>query len=66
MALQKSLNDLEQAYENFLSLAKEMPVKLPKLNKHKHKQSACFRKGSFQANERTVYLAKVGKRKMVW
>ncbi|PSO49796.1 MAG: transposase [Cyanobacteria bacterium SW_9_44_58] len=68
--LQQSLNDLEQAYQNFFKSCKGErkgePVKPLRFKKRKHKQSARFRKGRFQVNERTVYLAKIGKLKIVW
>jgi len=68
--LQQSLNDLEQAYQNFFKSCKGerkgKPVKPPKLKKRKHKQSARFRKGGFKVNEKNVYLAKIGKLKIVW
>lgn len=68
--LQQSLNDLEQAYQNFFKSCqgerKGKPVKPPKFKKRKHKQSARFRKGGFKVNEKTVYLAKIGKLKTVW
>jgi putative transposase len=68
--LQQSLNDLEQAYQNFFKSCqgerKGQPVKPPKFKKRRHKQSARFRKGGFKVNERTVFLAKIGKLKIVW
>ena len=68
--LQQSLNDLEQAYQNFFKSCKGdrkgKPIKPPKFKKRKHKQSARFRKGGFKVNQRTVYLAKIGKLKIVW
>lgn len=68
--LQQSLNDLEQAYQNFFNSCKGQrkgkPVKPPKFKKRKNKQSARFRKGGFKVNQRTVYLAKIGKLKIVW
>jgi len=70
IALQQSLNDLEQAYQNFFKSCKGerkgKPVKPPKFKKRKHKQSARFRKGGFKINQKTVYLAKMGKLKIVW
>ena len=70
ISLQQSLNDLEQAYQNFFKSCKGerkgKPIKPPKFKKRKHKQSARFRKGGFRVNERTVYLAKIGKLKIVW
>ena len=68
--LQQSLNDLEQAYQNFFKSCqgerKGQPVKPPKFKKRRSDQSARFRKGGFKVNERTVFLAKIGKLKVVW
>jgi len=68
--LQQSLNDLEQAYKNFFKSCKGerkgKPVKPPKFKKRRHKQSARFRKGGFKVHQKNVYLAKVGKLKIVW
>lgn len=68
--LQQSLNDLEQAYQNFFKSCKGQrkgkPVKPPKFKSRKSKQSARFRKGGFKVQQHKVYLAKIGKIKIVW
>ncbi|MDJ0719890.1 MAG: RNA-guided endonuclease TnpB family protein [Prochloraceae cyanobacterium] len=68
--LQQSLNDLEQAYQNFFKSCKGQrkgkPVRPPKFKKRRAKQSARFRQGGFKVHENSVYLAKVGKLKIVW
>ena len=68
--LQQSLNDLEQAYQNFFKSCKGQrkgkPVRPPKFKKRRAKQSARFRQGGFKIRENNVYLAKVGELKIVW
>lgn len=68
--LQQSLNDLEQAYQNFFSSCKEKRkgrlVKPPKFRKRKSKQSARFTKSGFSIKGEKVYLAKVGNLEVVW
>ena len=70
IALQQSLNDLDQAYKNFFQSCKGerkgKPVRLPKFKKRKGKQSAKFHSGGFKVHETSVYLAKIGKIKTVW
>ena len=70
IALQQSLNDLEQAYKNFFQSCKGerkgKPVKLPKFKKRKGRQSAKFHSGGFKVHETSVYIAKIGKVKTVW
>ncbi|NEP82601.1 MAG: IS200/IS605 family element transposase accessory protein TnpB, partial [Okeania sp. SIO3B3] len=68
--LQQSLNDLNQAYQNFFSSTKGKrkgrPVKPPKFKSKKSKQTARFTKGGFKVGQHKVYLAKIGKLKIVW
>lgn len=68
--LQQSLNDLEQAYQNFFkSCKKERKGKLvrpPKFKKRRAAQSARFRKGGFKVCQTSVYLAKIGQVEVVW
>ncbi|WP_353736044.1 MULTISPECIES: RNA-guided endonuclease TnpB family protein [unclassified Okeania] len=68
--LQQSLNDLNQAYQNFFQSTqghrKGKPVKPPKFKKRKSKQTARFTKGGFKVGQDKVYLAKIGKLKIVW
>ncbi|NEQ71904.1 MAG: IS200/IS605 family element transposase accessory protein TnpB [Okeania sp. SIO2C9] len=68
--LQQSLNDLNQAYQNFFKSTKGKrkgrPIKPPKFKTRKSKQTARFRKGGFKVGEHKVYLAKIGKLKIVW
>jgi len=69
--LQQSLNDLNQAYQNFFNSCKGKrkgkKVNPPKFKSRKNKQSARFRKGGFKIHQHNkVYLAKIGKVKIVW
>jgi putative transposase len=68
--LQQSLRDLEQAYSNFFKSCKGQrkgrKVKPPKFKKRKSKQSAKFTNNGFKVNQHNVYLAKIGKLKIVW
>jgi putative transposase len=68
--LQQSLNDLNQAYQNFFSSTKGKrkgrPVKPPKFKSKKPKQTARFTKGGLKIGQHKVYLAKIGKLKIVW
>ena len=70
IALQQSLNDLEQAYKNFFQSCKGerkgKPVRPPRLKKRKGRQSAKFHSGGFKVHETSVYIAKIGKIKTVW
>ena len=70
IALQQSLNDLEQAYQNFFQSCKGerkgKPVRPPRLKKRKGRQSAKFHSGGFKVHETSVYIAKIGKIKTVW
>ncbi|NES01821.1 MAG: IS200/IS605 family element transposase accessory protein TnpB [Okeania sp. SIO2F4] len=68
--LQQSLNDLNQAYQNFFKSTqgkrKGRPVRPPKFKSRKSKQTARFTKGGFKIGQDKVYLAKIGKLKIVW
>ncbi len=68
--LQQSLNDLNQAYQNFFNSTKGKrkgrAVKPPRFKTRKSKQTARFRKGGFKVGQNKVYLAKIGKFKIVW
>lgn len=66
--LQQSIRDLGTAYSNFFKSCsgkrKGKKVKPPKFKKRSNAQACRFRVGGFKVNERTVYLAKVGKLKI--
>ena len=66
--LQQSLNDLNQAYQNFFKSCKGerkgQKVKSPRLKKRKSKQTAKFTRGGFKVYQHNVYLAKIGKIKI--
>ncbi len=68
--LQQSLNDLNQAYQNFFQSTKGQrkgkPVQPPKFKSRKSKQTARFTRGGFKVGQHKVYLAKIGKLKIVW
>ncbi|NEQ40467.1 MAG: IS200/IS605 family element transposase accessory protein TnpB [Okeania sp. SIO3I5] len=68
--LQQSLNDLNQAYQNFFKSTKGQrkgkAIKPPKFKTRKSKQTARFRKDGFKLGQHKVYLAKIGKLKIVW
>ncbi|WP_293134364.1 RNA-guided endonuclease TnpB family protein [Okeania sp. SIO3I5] len=68
--LEQSLNDLHQAYQNFFNSCegkrKGKAVKPPRLKTKKSRQSARFREGGFKIEPHKVYLAKVGKIKIIW
>jgi putative transposase len=68
--LQQSLNDLNQAYDNFFNSCKGKrkgkKVNPPKFKSRKNKQSARFRRDGFKIHQHKVYLAKIGKVKIVW
>ncbi|NEP56335.1 MAG: IS200/IS605 family element transposase accessory protein TnpB [Symploca sp. SIO2G7] len=68
--LQQSLNDLEQAYQNFFKSCKGQrkgkPVKPPLFKKRHAKQSARLTRWGFKIHTTSVYLAKIGKIKIVW
>ncbi|NES69505.1 MAG: IS200/IS605 family element transposase accessory protein TnpB, partial [Okeania sp. SIO2D1] len=68
--LQQSLNDLNQAYQNFFKSTrgqrKGKPIKPPQFKRRKSRQTARFTKGGFKVGQHKVYLAKIGKLKIVW
>jgi putative transposase len=68
--LQQSIRDLGTAYSNFFKSCsgkrKGKKVKPPKFKKRSNAQACRFRVGGFKVNERTVYLAKIGKLKIEW
>ena len=68
--LQQSLKDLELAFKNFFDSCsgkrKAAKVSLPKFKKRKSAQSARFMSNAFQLKDDMVYLAKIGKLKVVW
>ncbi len=67
--LQQSLNDLNQAYQNFFSSTKGKrngkAIKLPRFKQRKSKQTARFTLRGFQVHQDKVYLAKIGYLKVV-
>ncbi|NER51718.1 MAG: IS200/IS605 family element transposase accessory protein TnpB [Symploca sp. SIO1A3] len=68
--LQQSLNDLEQAYQNFFKSCKGQrkgrSLKTPKFKKRRAKQSARFTQRGFSLTGDCLKIAKVGKLKIVW
>ncbi len=68
--LQQSLNDLNQAYQNFFSSTKDnrkgKAIKPPRFKKRRSKQTARFSLRGFQVHQDKVYLAKIGKIKVIW
>ncbi|WP_287526486.1 RNA-guided endonuclease TnpB family protein [Okeania sp. SIO2C2] len=68
--LQQSLNDLNQAYQNFFNSTKSKrkgkAIKPPRFKKRRSRQTARFSLRGFQVNEDKVYLAKIGLLKVVW
>ncbi|WP_293166501.1 transposase [Okeania sp. SIO2C9] len=66
--LQQSLNDLNQAYQNFFSSTKgqrkSQAIKPPKFKTRKSKQTARFTLRGFKVHQDKVYLAKIGKLKV--
>ena len=68
--LQQSLNDLNQAYQNFFNStkgkSKVRAIKPPRFKTRKSRQTARFRKGGFKVGQNKIYLAKIGKLKIVW
>ncbi len=66
----QSLNDLNQAYQNFFQSTKGnrkgKPVKPPKFKSRKSRQTSRFTKGGFKVGQHKVYLAKIGKLKIIW
>ena len=70
IALQQSLNDLDQAYQNFFKSCKGerkgKSVKPPKFKKRRNAQSARFTTGGFKVHKNSVYIAKIGFIKTAW
>ena len=68
--LQQSLNDFHQAYQHFFKSVtgkrKGKLVKPPKFKKKHSKQTARFTRGGFKVGQKKVYLAKIGKVKIIW
>lgn len=68
--LQQSLNDLEQAYQNFFKSCKGQrkgkPVKPPRFKKRHAKQSARFTQRGFTVRGDCLKVAKIGKLKIAW
>jgi putative transposase len=68
--LQQSLNDLNQAYENFFKSCtgkrKGKLVKPPRFKSKKNRQTARFTRGGFKIGQHKVYLTKIGKVKIIW
>lgn len=68
--LQQSLNDLDQAYQNFFKSCKGerkgKPVKPPRFKKRRAAQSARFTTFGFSLNNDVLYLAKIGNLDVVW
>ncbi|WP_242027598.1 RNA-guided endonuclease InsQ/TnpB family protein [Cyanobacterium aponinum] len=68
--LQQSLNDLNQAYQNFFNSCKGKrkghKVKPPKFKSRKSKQTARFTRGGFKVGQHKIKLAKIGKVKIKW
>ena len=70
VALQQSLNDLEQAYQNFFKSCKGerkgKPVRPPRFKKKSNQQSARFTKRGFKTDDDSVFIAKIGFIKAVY
>jgi putative transposase len=68
--LQQSLNDLEQAYQNFFKSCKGerkgKAVKPPRFKKRRAAQSARFTTFGFKLQNDSLYLAKIGNLDVVW
>ncbi|GGA34608.1 transposase [Okeania sp. KiyG1] len=74
--LQQSLNDLNRRGErpfaptNFFQSTKSnrkgKPIRPPRFKSRKSRQTARFTKGGFKIGQHKVYLAKIGKLKIVW
>ena len=68
--LQQALNDFNQAFSNFFNSVKGQRkgklVKPPRFKSKHSKQTARFRRGGFKVDQQNVYLAKIGKVKIVW
>ncbi|MEH2410446.1 RNA-guided endonuclease InsQ/TnpB family protein [Nostoc sp.] len=70
ITLQQSIRDLGQAYQNFFKSCKGQTkgkkIRLLRFKKRKSAQSAKFIIGGFKVHQHNVYLAKIGKLKIVW
>ena len=68
--LQQSLNDLNQAYQNFFKSTqgnrKGKLIRPPKFNRRMSFPTARLTKDGFKVGQHKVYLAKIGKLKIVW
>ena len=68
--LQQSIADLGVAWKNYFdslkSQRKGRKVSRPKFKKRKSRQSARFRTGGFSIKHGKIYLAKIGRIKVVW
>ncbi len=68
--LQQSLNDLNQAYQNFFKSTqgnrKVKPIRAPKSKSRMSLPTARFTKGGFKVGQHKVYLGTIGKLKIVW
>ncbi len=68
--LQQSLRDLHQSFQNFFDSCKGKrkgaKIKPPNFKKRNSKQSAKFTDNGFKVSQHQVYLAKIGKFKIVW
>jgi putative transposase len=68
--LQQSIADLGVAWKNYFDSLKGkrkgLKVHRPKFKKRNGKQSARFRKGGFSIKHGKVYLARIGRIKVVW
>lgn len=68
--LQQSLNDLNQAYQNFFNSCKGkrkgQKIKPPKFKSRKSKQTARFTRGGFKVGQHKIKLAKIGRIKILW
>jgi putative transposase len=68
--LQQSIRDLGQAYKNFFQSCtgkrKGKKVRPPKFKKRTSAQSARLTTGGFRIRQNNVYLAKIGKLKIIW
>ncbi|MEG4346416.1 RNA-guided endonuclease TnpB family protein [Microcoleus sp. A003_D6] len=68
--LQQSIADLGVAWKNYFDSLKGkrkgLKIQRPKFKKRNGKQSARFRKGGFSIKHGKVYLARIGRIKVVW
>ena len=68
--LQQSMRDFDRAFSNFFKSLKGKRkgqfVKPPRFKKRHSAQSARFTRGRFRVHQHNIYLAKIGKLKIVW